>query len=86
MDTILETGTNGAIFDWSVGAGTVDRVLGPTGIVRPIFEPGDALLFDQRFLHRTAADPTTMTNARYAVESWFFAPSHYPHDQVPVYF
>ena len=86
MDTILETGTNGAIFDWSVGGGTVDRVLGPTGVIRPIFEPGDALLFDQRFLHRTAADPATMTHPRYAVESWFFAPSHYPLDQVPVYF
>ena len=85
MDEILETGTNGAIFDWSVGQGTVDSVLGPQGVVRPVFEAGDALLFDQRFLHRTAADPT-MTHPRYAIESWFFVPSHYPHDQVPVYF
>jgi len=86
MHEILETGTNGAIFDWSVGSGTVERVLGPAGVVvRPVFEAGDALLFDQRFLHRTAADPA-MIRPRYAIESWFFAPSHYPYDQVPVLF
>ena len=82
---ILETGVNGAMFDWSVGPGTVDRVKGPAGIVRPVFEAGDALLFDERFLHRTASDPA-MTEPRYAVESWFFAPSHYPADQVPILF
>jgi hypothetical protein len=27
-----------------------------------------------------------MTGARYALESWFFAPSNYPSDQVPVVF
>ncbi len=85
IDQILETGTNGAIFDWSVGAGTIEQVVDPGRVVRPIFEAGDALLFDQRFLHRTAVD-AAMTRSRYAIESWFFAPSHYPHDQVPVYF
>jgi hypothetical protein len=85
LDRILETGTNGAIFDWSVGQGTVDQVVGEAGVLRPVFEAGDALLFDQRFLHRTAAEPS-MARARYAIESWFFVPSHYPHDQVPVYF
>ncbi len=85
IDEILETGTNGAIFDWSVGAGTIEQVVDPGRVVRPIFEAGDALLFDQRFLHRTAVD-AAMTRSRYAVESWFFGPSHYPHDQVPVYF
>jgi hypothetical protein len=82
---ILETGVDGALFDWSVGPGTVERVKGEAGIVRPVFEAGDALLFDERFLHRTASEPT-MTEERYAVESWFFAPSHYPGDQVPILF
>jgi hypothetical protein len=82
---ILETGVNGAMFDWSVGPGTVDEVKGPAGVLRPVFEAGDALLFDERFLHRTAAEPT-MTAERYAIESWFFAPSHYPGDQVPILF
>ena len=45
-------------------------------------EPGDALLFDELFLHRTATDET-MTRDRYAIETWFFAPSVYPGDQIP---
>jgi phytanoyl-CoA dioxygenase PhyH len=82
---LLPTGTEGAIFDWSVGEGLVERVAGDEGIMRPIFEAGDALFFDERFLHRTAADPT-MTHERYAIESWFFAPSRYPQDQLPLVF
>jgi hypothetical protein len=34
-------------------------------------------------MHRTAADPD-MTRDRHAVEMWFFAPSLYPPDQVPL--
>ena len=30
---------------------------GDVGILRPIFEPGDALFFDELFLHQTASDP-----------------------------
>ena len=54
-------------------------------MVRPLFEPGDALLFDDLMLHRTAAAPG-LTRARYAIESWFFAPSTYPADQIPIVF
>jgi hypothetical protein len=25
-----------------------------------------------------------MTRDRYTVEAWFFAPSSYPHDQIPI--
>jgi hypothetical protein len=81
---VLETGTEGAKFDWSVGPGVVERVADDR-IVRPIFEAGDALLFDDFNLHTTAVTPE-MTESRYAIESWFFAPSTYPHSQVPVYF
>jgi hypothetical protein len=35
------------------------------------------LLFDEFAVHRTAADEG-MLNVRYAIESWFFAPSAYP--------
>ena len=35
------------------------------------------LLFDELAVHRTAADEG-MPNVRYAIESWFFAPSAYP--------
>jgi hypothetical protein len=85
LDSILPTGTEGAIFDWSVGESVVQRAAGDASILRPIFEPGDALFFDERFLHRTAVSEQ-MTSERYAIESWFFAPSHYPGDQLPVVF
>ena len=83
LDGIVETGGEGANFDWSVGHGDAERAAGEAGIVRPLFAPGDALLFDHVFLHRTASEPT-MTETRYAIESWFFAPSAYPDQQVPL--
>ncbi len=43
-------------------------------IIRPIFEPGDALFFDELFLHQTGSSPE-MPNPRYAVENWFFGGS-----------
>jgi hypothetical protein len=85
LPEIAPTGTEGAIFDWSVGEPVVERVAQGAPIMRPIFEAGDALLFDDMFLHRTGVSPS-MTRERYAIESWFFAPSHYPLDQVPVTF
>jgi Phytanoyl-CoA dioxygenase (PhyH) len=54
-----------------------------TGILRPIFEPGDALFFDEMFLHQTGSDPA-MPNPRFAVESWFFGASAFPSDYAPI--
>ncbi len=51
--------------------------------MRPIFDPGDALLFDEVFLHQTGSDPE-MPNPRYAIESWFFGVSSYPTDYAPI--
>lgn len=82
---LAETGTHGAQFDWSVGPGMVDLVAEGTPVVRPVFEAGDALLFDELFLHRTGVGPG-MVRPRYAIESWFFAPSTYPEAQVPIAF
>ncbi len=82
---LAPTGTDGALFDWSVGEPMVARVAEGAPILRPIFQPGDAVLFDDLTLHRTAAGPD-MKRERYAIESWFFAPSRYPIDQVPVTF
>ena len=79
----VETGTDDALFAWSVSSAEVRSV--GRAPVRPVFEPGDALLFDQLTLHRTGVDPT-MTHDRYAIESWFFAPSTYPVEQVPILF
>jgi hypothetical protein len=58
-----------------------ERAAGEVGIARPVFEPGDALLFDELFLHATGAS-RDMPDLRYAVECWFFGPSAFP-DQYP---
>jgi hypothetical protein len=83
LDGLAETGTRGASFRWSVGHPVVEDVAGDAGICRPVFEPGDVLLFDENFLHRTAID-SAMTRERYAIETWFFAPSVYPEQYVPL--
>ncbi|MCC5951656.1 MAG: phytanoyl-CoA dioxygenase family protein [Acidimicrobiia bacterium] len=85
FDEVLPTGTDGANFDWSVGPGMVEQVSADAPVVRPSFAAGDAVLFDELFLHRTGISPD-MSRDRYAIESWFFAPSTYPLHQVPVMF
>jgi hypothetical protein len=85
LDHIVETGTEGATFNWTVGPGVVERVSIDAPVSRPVFEPGDVLLFDDFFLHRTAIDPT-MPRERYAVETWFFAPSVFPDHYIPIAF
>ncbi|MGZ4683924.1 MAG: phytanoyl-CoA dioxygenase family protein [Acidimicrobiales bacterium] len=85
FDDIVETGTEGAPFDTFVGVPVVERLAGDRGILRPVFRAGDALLFDDLFLHSTGMSPS-MSRERYAIESWFFAPSTFPPDQVPLLF
>ena len=85
VDHIAPTGTDGAIFDWSVSPNVAKELALEAGIVRPIFDPGDVLFFDELFLHKTAADPQ-MPHPRYAVESWFFGPSAYPGNYAPLSF
>ena len=86
LDEILPTGTEGAYFNWSVSPQVVeDAAGGPDAIVSPEFGPGDALLFDHMFLHRTGITPG-MTQERWAIEAWFFAPSSYPDGQIPLAF
>jgi hypothetical protein len=60
-----------------------EEAAGDTPILRPIFEPGDALLFDELFLHKTASEPE-MRNPRYAIENWFFGASAFPPDYAPL--
>lgn len=86
----------GAYAPWGMTPRAAEQVAGDD-IVRPTFAPGDALLFDHLCLHRTATAPG-MTDDRYAVETWFMAPSTYgamtaeveggytPRDQVPLLF
>jgi hypothetical protein len=85
LEYIVDTGTEGAIFPWSVAPAMVEAASQGTAVCRPIFEAGDALLFDELFLHRTACEPQ-MTRERYAIETWLFAPSVYPDKQIPLVF
>jgi hypothetical protein len=83
FDETVPTGTDGAVFPWSVAPAVAEEAAGEAGIVRPIFEPGDALIFDELCLHSTAQEPT-MTQTRYALECWFFGPTAFPDDYVPL--
>jgi hypothetical protein len=82
-DEIVETGTEGATFPWAVSPAMVEESRKGAEISRPIFEPGDAVLFDHFCLHRTGVGPG-MTDDRYATETWCFAPSVYPDKTVPL--
>jgi hypothetical protein len=83
LPDVLPTGIDGALFDWTISPATAEGLAGDRGIIRPHFEPGDVLLFDELLLHRTGYS-TGMTQDRYATETWFFAPSTYPERQVPI--
>jgi len=82
---IVETGSGGAGYGWSTGPEVVAELASGTGIARPRFAAGDALLFDGLLLHRTAQPPPDFSGVRYAIETWFFRPSWFPdHQQVPI--
>ncbi len=84
-NALHERGTKGSPFAWSVGDGYVAELEAATGVtsVSPVFGPGDALLFDQLFLHRTGVRPG-MIRDRLAIESWMFAGSTFPEEQIPL--
>ena len=83
LDHIVETGTGGAILDWTVGHEVVEKIMGGKPVLKPEFEPGDVLLFDEYNLHRTATGEG-LKYPRYAMESWFFSPSYYPPHHMPI--
>jgi hypothetical protein len=81
LDRILPTG-EGSTFHWSVAEETIGRLLADLPVVSPVFAAGDALFFDERLPHRTTVGPEL--GVRYAIESWFVAPSSYPSKHLPV--
>lgn len=85
LDHILTTGTPGAKFDWSVSPTVVEEAAGEAGTIRPVFEPGDVVFFDDMFLHAPWVTPD-MPETRYAIESWFFSPSTLPGEYTPLAF
>ena len=83
FDDILEPGVRDAFFKWSLSDADVLDAGDGASPVRPQFEAGDALLFDHRLVHRTGGSQA-MTRERYALESWWFAPSAFPPSQRPL--
>jgi hypothetical protein len=73
LDELVPTGTEGASYPWSVSDALAAGVAGPGGWRRPCFRSGDAMLFDEKLLHRTGGS-SGMTRTRYAIETWLFAP------------
>lgn len=85
LRTLLPTGTPGASFDWSVAPDVAGAVTAAAPSVVPTFGPGDAALFDELLLHRTAFRPG-MRRERLAAECWFFSPHGYPPGEIPLVF
>lgn len=83
LNYIVPTGTEGAKFDWSVSSKMIAEVCDGGQPTHLNFKAGDAIVFDEMNLHRTSTLPG-MTKDRYAIEAWFFAPSCYPMDQLPL--
>ncbi len=83
LDYLVTRKTEEAVFDMQVSQTKAREAAGEVGILRPIFEPGDALLFDEMFLHQTGSDPS-MPKPRFAVECWFFGGSSFPGDYAPI--
>jgi hypothetical protein len=83
LDDLVPTGTEGTFLPDQVSQAVAEEAAGDTGIIRPIFEPGDALFFDELFLHKTGSDPS-MPNPRFAIESWFFGGSAFPAEYAPI--
>lgn len=83
LDHLVTSGGEDVFLSYQVSDATASQAAGDRGILRPIFEPGDALLFDDLFLHRTASDPA-MPKPRFAIENWFFGASAFPLDYAPL--
>jgi hypothetical protein len=83
LDDFVSTQTDEAMLDYQVSQKQAVRAAGDRAIVRPIFEPGDAMFFDDLCLHKTGSDPT-MPKPRYAIENWFFGASAFPAEYAPI--
>lgn len=83
LDSVLGSGGADAAFSWSMSTADVERLAGANGTQWLEFAAGDAIFFDHLNLHSTAIDEN-MTEERLAIEAWFFAPSVFPYDRIPI--
>jgi Phytanoyl-CoA dioxygenase (PhyH) len=72
FDGIIPAGV-GAKHTWSLAESTVLEAAPDAPVSCPVIGAGDAIFFDERTPHRTTNGPELGT--RYAIESWFVAPS-----------
>jgi len=84
LDGLARSGTHDALHPRTVSQAVAEELAAERGkqIVRPEFDPGDGIFFDQIFLHQSDIRP--LPEERYAIESWFFAPSTCPDHQIPI--
>jgi Phytanoyl-CoA dioxygenase (PhyH) len=66
----------------SISPGLISEIKQRYTSLTPQFDAGDALMFDEHFVHRTSLKPG-ISEVRYALECWFFAPSHCVSNYVP---
>jgi hypothetical protein len=83
LEEFAPTQTDDAVLSYQVSNQKAEDAASGVAIVRPVFEPGDALFFDEKCLHETASDPS-MPNPRFAIENWFFGGSAFPGEFAPV--
>lgn len=83
LDHYVEQQTDEAVLSIQVSQRVAEQAAGDRPIIRPIFEPGDAVFFDEMLLHQTGSDPS-MPKPRYAVECWFFGCSKFPTEYGPL--
>jgi hypothetical protein len=83
LDGLVTTQTDEAVLSYQVSQRIAEEAAGDRPIVRPVFEPGDALFFDELFLHQTGSDPA-MPNPRFAIENWFFGATGFPREFAPL--
>jgi hypothetical protein len=79
---LARMGTHDTVHYQAIAQAVVEEEGGDIAPIRPEFHPGDGLLFDQFFIHRSDIRP--LPTERYAIESWFFGPSMFPSNQVPI--
>jgi hypothetical protein len=81
---LAEAGTYDAVDPRAVSQHVAEQLARESGrpIERPYFGPGDGILFDQFFIHRSDIRP--LERERYAIESWFFTAQDYPKHLIPV--
>lgn len=71
-----------SLFPWSLSEAAAHSLVPGVSVASPVFEAGDAFLFDELLVHRTTHGEDL--DQRYAIESWFVAPSTYPAKHVPL--